>query len=61
MATLNLHFFNQTRGIDFNESYCLELPINKGSVDLDWESANSEAESRPLRAKERESKARSPR
>ncbi|OOZ48354.1 hypothetical protein BOW39_10970 [Solemya velum gill symbiont] len=46
MATLNLHFFNQTRGIDFNESYCLELPINKGSVDLDWESASNEAESR---------------
>ncbi len=45
-ATLNLHFFNQARGIDLNESYCLTLPLNKMDMDLDWENADSEQNSR---------------
>lgn len=37
MAKVKLHFFNQTRGIDLNESLCMQLPLHADDHDLDWE------------------------
>ncbi|CAA6800301.1 MAG: FIG00495827: hypothetical protein [uncultured Thiotrichaceae bacterium] len=44
MAKVELHFFNQTRGIDLNESLCVRLPLDEGDHGLDWEMAEQRTE-----------------
>ena len=44
LAKLNLHYFNQTRGIDIDKSLCLSLPLEKTDHDLDWGTATNNAE-----------------
>jgi len=39
MANLQLHFFNQKRGIDISEEYCLTLPLGPNTRDLNWKDA----------------------
>jgi hypothetical protein len=46
VAHLKLHYFNQTRGIDIDESMCLLLPLNGDEHDLDWEEAEKLEETR---------------
>jgi hypothetical protein len=46
LAHLQLHYFNQTRGIDIEESMCLSLPLGVNENDLDWEQADKEEETR---------------
>jgi len=38
-ANVELHFFNQTRGIDIEELFCLDLSISESDSDIDWENA----------------------
>ncbi|MEE9493704.1 MAG: hypothetical protein V3W04_10055, partial [Gammaproteobacteria bacterium] len=44
LAKLNLHYFNQTRGIDIDKSLCLSLPITETDRGLDWDTATNDAE-----------------
>ncbi|HIQ07857.1 MAG TPA: DUF87 domain-containing protein, partial [Thiotrichaceae bacterium] len=41
MARYNLHFFNQTRGIDEQEKHCLNLAVHPLDNQLQWEDANN--------------------
>ncbi len=44
-ADVDLHFFNQARGIDLNENFSLSLPLDEGDFDIDWELALKETDS----------------
>ena len=44
VADVELHFFNQTRGIDLNENFGLSLPLHESDFDLDWERADRGSE-----------------
>ncbi len=41
MAGCTLNFFNQTRGIDEEENFCLNLSINENERSLDWDNAEN--------------------
>ena len=43
-AHARLHFFNQARGIDIDESLCLSLPLQGDELNLDWEQADRHPE-----------------
>ena len=42
MAQVTLHFFNQTRGIDENEQFCLSVDLDSSERLIDWDRAESE-------------------
>jgi hypothetical protein len=44
VAGVELHFFNQTRGIDLNERFCLTLPLDESDFDVDWEQAEKDSD-----------------
>jgi len=44
LAHARLHFFNQARGIDIDESLCLSLPLQGDELNLDWELADRQPE-----------------
>lgn len=46
MASLSLHFFNQTRGIDIEEQLCLNLTVNADDNNLDWDMSTNDTESK---------------
>jgi hypothetical protein len=46
VAHLQLHYFNQPRGIDIDESICLSLPLSGDEIGLEWEQANKLEETR---------------
>lgn len=41
-AQVTLHFFNQTRGIDENEQFCLSIDLDNSERLIDWDRAESE-------------------
>ncbi len=47
MSQTTLHFFNQTRGIDENETLCLSLKLNGDFNTLDWDLSKSAEEELP--------------
>ena len=46
MAKCTLHFFNQTRGIDEEEKFCLSLSIDPTENDLEWDNSEQNEGSR---------------
>ncbi len=45
-ANVELHFFNQTRGIDIEETFCLDLSITERDNDIDWDNASENQETK---------------
>jgi len=45
-ANVELHFFNQARGIDIEESLCLNLSIDEINNDIDWGDASDNQETK---------------
>ncbi len=46
MAECTLNFFNQTRGIDEEENFCLSLDIESNARSLEWDDAETNEESK---------------
>jgi hypothetical protein len=44
VAGVELHFFNQARGIDLNERFCLTLPLDENDYGVDWEQAEKDSD-----------------